>query len=72
MLVLVTFADRESASALRSRLTEAGIQSVARRRGVGIPAADEAAAGELAAHLRSHLPPDARIDTTRVPGRKRE
>jgi len=72
MLVLVTFADRESASALRSRLTEAGIQSIARRRGVGIPAADEAAAAELAAHLRSHLPPDARIDTTRVPGRKRE
>lgn len=72
MLVLVTFADRDSASALRSRLTEAGIQSVARRRGVGIPAADEEAAGELAAHLRSHLPPNARIDTTRVPGRKRE
>jgi hypothetical protein len=72
MLVLVTFADRESASTLRTRLTEAGIQSVARRRGVGIPADDEAAASELAAHLRSHLPPDTRIDTTRVPGRKRE
>ena len=72
MLVLVTFTDREPASALRSQLTEAGIPSVARRRGVGIPAADEAAAGELAAHLRSHLPPTARIDTTRVPGRKRE
>jgi hypothetical protein len=71
LLVLVTFADREAASALRSRLTEAGIQSVARRRGVGIPAADDTAAAALTAHLRSHLPADARIDTTRIPGRKR-
>jgi hypothetical protein len=71
-LVLVTFADRADASALRGRLAEAGIQSVARRRGVGIPATDDGAAAELAAHLRSHLPPDARVETTRVPGRRRE
>jgi hypothetical protein len=70
LLVLVTFADREAASALRSRLTEAGIQSVARRRGVGIPAADDTAAAALTAHLRSHLPAETRIDTTRIPGRK--
>jgi hypothetical protein len=70
VLVLVTFADRADASALRGQLTDAGIQSVARRRGVGIPAADDGAAAELAAHLRSQLPPDARIETTRVPGRR--
>ena len=71
LLVLVTFADREAASALRTQLTDAGIQSVARRRGVGIPAADDSAAAALTAHLRSHLPAETRIDTTRIPGRKR-
>jgi hypothetical protein len=70
-LVLVTFADREAASELRAQLAEAGIQSVARRRGVGIPATDEGTAAELAAHLRSYLPPDARVETTSVPGRRR-
>jgi hypothetical protein len=70
-LVLVTFADRESGPALRARLTEAGIPAVSRRRGVGIPALDEAAAAELAASLGEQLPPGTRIETTRVPGRRR-
>jgi hypothetical protein len=71
-LVLVSLSDRDSAAELRSRLAAAGIPVVSRRRGVGIPAAGENAAADLATHLEEQLPPGTKIETRRLPGRGRE
>jgi hypothetical protein len=69
-LVLLRFADRDAGAELRARLSEAGIPLVSRRRGFGVPAADEVAAAQLAESLRAQTPPGTRVETTAVPGRR--
>jgi len=69
-LVLLRFADRDAGSELRARLAEAGIPLVSRRRGFGVPAADEAAAAELAEILRAQVPPGTSVEAAAVPGRR--
>src|SRR5262245_3123937 len=69
-LVLLRFADRDAGSELRARLNEAGIPLVSRRRGFGVPAADEGAAAQLAESLRAQAPAGTSIDTAGVPGRR--
>jgi hypothetical protein len=71
-LVLVTFPDRDSGTELRARLAEAGIPLVSRRRGFGVPAADEAGAEQLAASLRAQAPAGASVEVRAVPGRQHE
>ncbi len=71
-LVLVTFPDRDSGTELRARLVEAGIPLVSRRRGFGVPAADEAGAEQLAASLRAQAPAGASVEVRAVPGRQHE
>ena len=71
-LVLVTFPDRESGAELRARLVDAGIPLVSRRRGFGVPAADDAAAEQLAASLRAQAPAGSSVEPRAVPDRRRE
>jgi hypothetical protein len=69
-LVVLRFADRDAGTELRARLSEAGIPLVSRRRGFGVPAADEGAAAQLAESLRAQAPPGTSIETTVVPDRR--
>jgi hypothetical protein len=69
-LVVVTFPDRDSGVELRARLVAEGIPLVSRRRGFGVPAADDAAAERLAASLRAQVPPGATVEARAVPGRR--
>ncbi len=71
MLVVLTFLDRDSGTDLRARLVAEGIPLVSRRRGFGVPAADEGAAAELAAHLRDQAPSGASVETAQLPARRR-
>jgi hypothetical protein len=71
-LVIVTFPDRNSGTELRARLVDAGIPLVSRRRGFGVPAADDSAAKQLAASLRAQAPAGTRVEARAVPGRRRE
>ncbi len=71
-LVLVTFPDRDSGAELRARLVDAGIPLVSRRRGFGVPAADDAAAEQLAASLRAQAPAGSSVEPRAVPDRRRE
>jgi hypothetical protein len=70
-LVVLMFPDRDSGVELRARLVAEGIPLVSRRRGFGVPAADEAAAERLAASLRAQAPPGTTVETRAVPGRSR-